>query len=348
MPVFDAVERYCPGADIAELPRESNNGIRGSWSPEINNQRTTTYHFTPDEGQCASTASLTIFIDQSIIPTFDDIEAYCQGADIDELPTTSNNGIRGSWSPEINNQQTTTYTFTPEEGQCGSETTLTIFIHQGDQPTFDAMEAYCPGEDIAALPTVSNNGISGSWSPEINNQETTTYTFTPDGGQCGTTTTLTIFINQPVIPTFSSVGPYCAGADIEELPAISNNGIRGSWSPVINNRETTVYTFTPDAGQCGIISTLTITINDEVEPLFTAIGPYCAGAAIPALPTISNNGVRGTWSPSINNRETTTNTFTPNTGQCGSPVELTVEIADYITPEFDAVGPYCAGASIPA
>ena len=48
-----------------------------------------------------------------------------------------------------------------------------------------------------ALPTTSNNGITGTWSPATINTATvgtTTYTFTPAAGQCGTTTTMSIVI----------------------------------------------------------------------------------------------------------------------------------------------------------
>ena len=42
---------------------------------------------------------------------------------------------------------------------------------------------------LLLLPTSSNNGITGTWSPATINTATvgtTTYTFTPAAGQCGT------------------------------------------------------------------------------------------------------------------------------------------------------------------
>ncbi|WP_298136285.1 MopE-related protein [Flavobacterium sp.] len=63
-------------------------------------------------------------------PTFDEISPVCNGTTINALPTISNNGILGSWSPAINNTQTTTYTFTPNE-DVNNTTTLTINILQG-------------------------------------------------------------------------------------------------------------------------------------------------------------------------------------------------------------------------
>src|SRR6056297_1698566 len=78
---------------------------------------------------------------------------------------------------------------------CTYDTTLSITVDPGVTPTFDPVGPYCEGDAIPALPTTSTNGITGSWSPAIDNMNTTTYTFTPDPGQCATTTTLEIVID---------------------------------------------------------------------------------------------------------------------------------------------------------
>jgi hypothetical protein len=64
-------------------------------------------------------------------------------------------------------------------------------------PLFTQVGPYCNGESIAALPSTSLNGVSGSWSPAINNTQTTTYTFIPNASQSAAATTLTIAIKQP-------------------------------------------------------------------------------------------------------------------------------------------------------
>ena len=347
-PAFDPAGPFCPGAVIAALPATSNNGVQGTWSPAINNTQTTTYTFTPTTGQCAAPVTLTIEVTDEILPTFNPVGPFCPGAVIADLPTISTNGIRGRWRPALNNRQTTTYTFTPEAGQCGTSTTLTIAIEENALPTFDPVGPYCAGSVIAALPTLSNNGIRGSWSPAINNNRTTTYTFTPNPGECGTTTTLTIEIIHPILPTFDPAGPYCVGSVIAELPTVSNNGISGSWSPAINNQQTTTYTFTPEAGQCAGSTTLRIVINQRNVPTFDPVASYCQGSAVAALHTVSNNGIRGNWRPAINNTRTTIYTFTPDDGQCSEPTTMTIEINDEIEPVFDPVGPYHRGAVIAA
>jgi gliding motility-associated-like protein len=347
-PTFAQVGPYCSGASITALPTTSQNGISGTWSPAINNTATTTYTFTPSAGLCANSTTMTIVINPNITPTFAAVGTYCSGAFIPALPTTSQNGITGTWSPAINNAATTTYTFTPTAGLCATVTTLTITISPNITPTFAAVGPYCSGAVIPTLPTTSQNGITGTWAPAINNAATTTYTFTPTAGLCATTSTLTITINPNITPTFAAVGPYCSGAVISALPTTSQNGITGTWAPAINNTATTTYTFTPTAGQCATTNTLTITINPNITPTFTAVGPYCSGSFIPPLPTTSQNGITGTWTPAINNAATTTYTFTPTAGLCATVTALTITISPNITPTFAAVGPYCSGAVIPA
>jgi gliding motility-associated-like protein len=345
-PAFTPVGPFCIGTAIPNLPNNSNNGIPGSWSPAINNQTTTSYTFTPSAGVCAIATNMTIVIDNLITPTFAQVGPYCSGANIPSLLTTSQNGFTGTWSPAINNTATTTYTFTPNPGQCAATTTMTVNITNNTTPTFAAVGPYCSGANIPAISTTSQNGITGTWSPAINNTATTTYTFTPTAGQCATATTMTITINPNITPTFAAVGPFCSGTNIPALPTTSINGYTGTWSPAINNTATTNYTFTPTAGQCATTTTLTITVNPNITPTFTAVGPFCSSANIPALPTSSLNGYTGTWSPAINNTATTTYTFTPTAGQCATTTTLTITVNPNILPTFSQVGPFCTGSNI--
>ena len=139
-------------------------------------------------------------------------------------------------------------------------------------------------------------------------------------------------MNQPVTPAFTAVAPICNGDSISALPTISNNGYTGTWSPTLDNTATTTYTFTPSAGQCATTASLTITVNQPVTPAFTAVTPICNGDFISALPTISNNGFTGTWSPTLDNTATTTYIFTPSAGQCATTASLTITVTTAIAP----------------
>ena len=259
---------------------------------------------------------------------FTQIPPICRGEAID-LPSTSSNGVNGTWTPAVNNTATTTYTFNPSEGQCATTTAMTVTVNQPVTPTFTQVSSICRGGTFT-LPTTSNNSISGSWLPAINNTQTTTYTFTPTAGQCATTTTMTVTVNQPATPTFTQVSSICRGGTFT-LPTTSNNSITGTWSPAINNTQTTTYTFTPTTGQCATTTTMTVTVNQPATPTFTQVSPICDGGTF-TLPTISNNSITGTWSPAFNNTLTTTYTFTPTQGQCATTTTMTVEVNPFLRP----------------
>jgi hypothetical protein len=230
---------------------------------------------------------------------------------------------------------------------------LTITVNPNQTPTFNAVAPICAGATLVPLPTTSNNGITGTWAPALNNTATTTYTFTPDAGQCATTTTLQIVVNNNVTPTFNPIGTLCQNSTPPTLPTVSNNGITGTWNPATINTATvgtTTYTFTPNAGQCAVATTLDITIDLQITPVFTQIGPLCVGATAPTLPATSNNGITGTWNPatiSTATAGTTTYTFTPTVGQCATTnVTMDIVVTPLITPAFDAVASICSGATL--
>jgi hypothetical protein len=114
---------------------------------------------------------------------------------------------------------TLTYTYTDGNG-CVSTAQVSVTVNPLVVPTFTAVAPICSGETLSALPTTSNNGITGSWSPALNNTVTTTYTFTPDAGQCATTAELTITVYPVVTPTISPVPtPLC-----EDNGPVSSDG----------------------------------------------------------------------------------------------------------------------------
>ena len=135
--------------------------------------------------------------------SFTQIPPICRGEAI-QLPTSSSNDVVGTWAPAVNNTQTTTYTFLPSEGQCATSTVMTVQVNQPVTPAFNPIGPFNSGTNFT-LPSTSNNGINGNWSPAINNTKTTTYTFTPDAGQCATTAQVTVTIND-IVTSLSDLG----------------------------------------------------------------------------------------------------------------------------------------------
>jgi hypothetical protein len=511
-PNFNQVNSICTGNSISPLPLTSINGITGTWSPSLNNTITNTYTFTPNSGQCATNASMTITVDPLTVPTFTQVTPICSGSIINNLPTTSNNGISGSWSPALNNTSTTTYTFTPSSitsPTCATNATMAITVNpnptativavgstnicQGGSvtlnantgsgltyqwknnganisgatssnytanapgfysvlvtnsnncstsssttsvtvnpltvPSFTQVAPICQGGTLNALPTTSNNGILGNWSPALNSTATTTYAFTPTSTAfpaCATSATMTIIVNSnpiatitaggttsicqgssvvlntntgtgltyqwlnnglnilgstsssytanstgsytvlvtnvdncsatsgaisvivnpSILPTFTQITPICLGSTLNALPTTSSNNISGTWSPAINNLATTTYTFTPNVGQCATTTNMTIQVTQPTTPTFSQVPSICSGETLNALPTISVNNISGVWAPALNNTATTTYSFTPNVGQCASSANMTIQVNQPTAPTFTQVAPICTGVTV--
>ncbi len=358
-PTFTQRPAICSGTTMVALPTTSNNSITGTWSPALNNMQTTTYTFTPTNGQSAETVFMTITVIPTLVPTFLPIAPLCAGTLANPLPFTSDNGIVGSWSPAFNNQATQTYTFTPSTviAQCATTTsTLTITINQKITPTFNPINIpVCSSLSISQasdlvipqLPTTSTNGITGSWVWQQTNTQQHTFRFEPVAGSCANMITVVIVKNPLVTIVFTPLAPQCSGSTFA-LPLTDLSGITGTWSPAVNNLVTTVYTFTPTAGQCvnPTIVNMTVVINQSITPVFAAIAPICSGATLAALPTTSTNGITGTWSPALNNTTTTTYTFLPTTGQCATSVTKVITVNSSVTPTGNATQTFVQGTTL--
>ena len=257
---------------------------------------------------------VSVIINHRTIPSFTAIAPVCSGTIASPLPTSSTNGITGSWSPTWNNLVTTTYTFTPTAGQCAYGTTMAISITPPSiTPTFSSVAPVCSGAIISPLPTTSNNAITGTWYPALNNTASTTYTFTPTGGQCAKTITKVITINPYITPTFSAIAPLCSGSTIAPLPTSSTNGIAGSWAPALNNLATTTYTFTPTpvTGQCLNTNTLTITINSVSTPMGSSNQNLLPGTTIAYI--VVNPATNIFWYPTYASAVSDVNPLLPST-----------------------------------
>ncbi|GEM_PF-1438114 len=115
-----------------------------------------------------------------------------------------------------------------------------------DTPLFAPMGPYCSGAVMVPLPLTSINGVTGTWSPALNNTATTTYTFTPSPAQCATDTSMTIQINPA--PNGTDTVTICYG------DAYTFNGITYT---VSNYSATDTF---PAPGGCDSIVTLNLTV----------------------------------------------------------------------------------------
>jgi gliding motility-associated-like protein len=65
-----------------------------------------------------------------------------------------------------------------------------------------------------------------------------------------------------LVPTFTPIPSFCTGEIAPILPAVSLNGITGTWLPsIVSNTSTGTYLFLPSVGQCAVPTTMTITVK---------------------------------------------------------------------------------------
>lgn len=123
-------------------------------------------------------------------------------------------------------------------------------------PDFTAIAPICAGDNAPVLPTTSNNGITGTWSPAtIDNTASATYTFTPDAGQHAAMATLSVTVNQP---TSASVSETAC-----ENYTWAANGMVYTESGAYTN-------VTINAAGCTHTTTLNLTINHNTTTTVTA------------------------------------------------------------------------------
>jgi len=227
------------------------------------------------------------------------------------------------------------------------------------EPVFVNSGAICQNAPAPPLPNTSTNGITGTWNPPFistNVVGSTNYVFTPNPGQCADTASFLLFVNNGALATFNIDTSYCVFANAATLPITSTNGITGTWNPAVINTNTagqTNYTFTPLAGQCGNGTTISISVQDSIQPSFFYFGTYCINETPLALSIQSSNGYNGTWSPnSINTsiQGVSFYTFTPlnQINNCVSNLTINIVVTDSIVPAFNQLGPYCVGDVAPA
>lgn len=285
-PTFAAVPAFCSGQPAPAFPVQTNAPlVAGTWSPNvISNTASGTYTFTPNAGQCTSTpVDITVTVNNSITPTFPAHPQYCLNDVPQTLPTTSDNGVAGTWSPATVSTATAgtaNYTFTPTGNPCAAPVTVAIVVGAPPTPSFNQIPAICSGDPAPVLPANSTNLISGTWSPAtVSNTSSGTYTFTPDAGQCATTATLSITVNNPVTPNLTPAGPFCenTAAPVNLTADIpggtwSGTGITdptGLFDPVIAGVGTHTVTYVHTQG-CGGTNSMDIVVNALPDSDFSA------------------------------------------------------------------------------
>ncbi len=267
-------------------------------------------------------------------------------------------GVLPTYDPPAGLSTTTTYacyitpaTVPPYSGQCAynlwAAQQWVVTVSPGPAaPSVTTPVNYCQNAAASQLTASGSNllwytvatggtGSSTAPTPSTSTVGTTSYWVSQTTTCEGPRGQIDVVVSANATPIFNSYGPYCVGASPASLPASSNNGITGTWSPATigtGSAGTTTYTFTPTAGLCAITATLDVTVTANATPSFSQLGPYCIGTSPDLLPATSVNGITGTWNPatiSTSTGGTSTYTFTPDGSSCAvsATMDITVNSA---------------------
>jgi len=395
-------------------------GITGNTSSTtLSNLATGTYNYTVTNA--ANCTSLPVRVDinpipNSVTPTFIAIAPVCVGTTI-ALPLLSANGVNGTWSPAFNPNVTTTYTFTPNPGECATTATMQVVITQ--IPTAIATpnsETICSLQSTGISLSSAILGTTFSWTSTatdvsgdaagtgnvISQVLTATgtlvgniqYTITPTNNGCsGAPIIVTVLVTpKPTLTATTASNSICSGSAtainlVGSMPntnfswnLIQNNVTGGSigignviaqtLSTITNSSGEAVYAITPLVNGCrGITTTVSIIVNPiPVALINPAAGQtLCSGQTTaisfssPVINTIFNWTVNQTnltgTSPSsgtaitqvlsviLPSVGTATYEVTPTSNGCiGIPVQVSVNVKPI--PNFATVptqAPLCSG-----
>ncbi|MCF1752066.1 LamG-like jellyroll fold domain-containing protein [Mariniradius sediminis] len=235
-----------------------------------------------------------------IVPEFDPIDPICFGGAVPELPTTSKNGITGTWSPAIvNNSQTTTYVFTPNasDGCSAGIVELTIVVADEENPEITAPDdltiSVAPGAENATGVVLGEPQATDNCGIEkIENNApasfplgvtVVTWTVTDKGGKTASATQNVTVVRQ-VLPTITAPAAINADTDAgdcfatladlgtpsvtgEDIPA---DGISNDAPETFPVGTTTVTWTVRDGNGNTATATQQVTVTDRELPTITA------------------------------------------------------------------------------
>jgi len=264
---------------------------------------TSNYTVTNDVG-CTSLASANVVINAvptTSTPTFSTIAPICFGTTI-SLPLVSNNLVLGTWFPAFDPTMTTTYTFTPDAGQCSSSTTLQVQITPIPSviatPTTETICSLQSSGIVLLSPIL---GTTFSWTaaqtdasgaqPDSGNSISqvltatgvtignVVYTITPTYNGCsGTPITATVLVTpKPILSVLTTSTTICSSTSTGIIMASSMANTIYSWNVIQTN------VTGASAGTGNAITQLLSTVGNTSGEAVYAITPSvngCPGATI--------------------------------------------------------------------
>lgn len=342
---------------------------------------------------CSSTSTINVVVNPIPTTIAASNSPICEGSALN-LTATASAGATYTWTgpsaftsvsqnPTIaaaTIAATGAYTVTVAANGCSSTSTVNTIVNVIPTTTAGSNSPICEASTLNLTATASpgstfswvgpNAFVSGVQNPSIAGvilAATGAYTVTVAANGCSSTSIVNVIVNPIPVTVAGSNSPICQGSDLN-LTATTSVGSTYSWtgpnafSSALQNPTiiaatlpaTGMYTVTVTANGCFSSSTVNVTVNAPVLPIFTVLPSLCEGTVPPILPIVSLNGITGSWLPnpvSTTIIGPTTYDFTPNAGQCALPTSMVITINPLpvvVTSPRDTCAPFTVDLTDPS
>ena len=217
-PTFTPVATLCAGDTAPALPSQSLESITGTWSPAvIDNQTSGIYTFTPDAGQCATTATLTVNVDPAPVGgTLSGSNTFCADGS-GTLTLAGQTGIIEKW------QSSTVADFSSAVTDIAN--TTNTYNYNGIAATTYFRAVIGNGVCADAFSTVATITIQpNTWTGAINTSWTEAGNWSCDEVPSSTTdVVIAATANKPILATNAAVKSLNVNASAEFIVTSGNN-----------------------------------------------------------------------------------------------------------------------------
>jgi hypothetical protein len=365
---------FCTGGNVTLTSSAGSNNL---WSNNSNGQsivvnNSGSYSVTVTNASGCSSTSQPFIVTVNPIPnapiiSSDGPTTFCSGSSVNLSSNTPNGNIwsNNNTSQTINVISTGSYSATVTQNGCVSPLSNTINITVNPTPTAPTIAAsgpttFCSGQSVILTSSSSSGNLwsTGETAQSITVANTGVCSVQVTSNGCSNNSSpTTITVNPtPSVPTIIASGSttFCQGSNVT-LTTDASSGV--IWT-ISNGNQFPVATLIVQSNQSNIYATVTLngctsspslSISTTVQPIvsssFSQLSAVCAEGNI-NLPSTSNNGIIGTWSPAINNTSTTTYTFTPTAGQCANTQTMTVTVNPLPSVSLATFNSICSNAGI--